>query len=188
MYVANQASIDGGCTHAELFNVGFPNPGEYVTTKLASPNMGQTAIDYPISTNAACGGNGGVYHPNTAVGSAPSNVPIVQNQANIAGSSAVPAAVIPAQKAQQNSGEWNSPTSGYSTCPSGQTLCSPHGSEVCFSNGAQSDRGPQLGMCNFGCAVAGPAPAGTVCQNGQIVAAAHNKRHLSRHFNKRDSS
>ncbi|KAF4555111.1 Hypothetical protein D9617_3g021810 [Elsinoe fawcettii] len=56
MFVANLASVGGGtCRTTEMTNVGFPNPGQNVMKKAASPNMRiASASDYPIKTPSGC--------------------------------------------------------------------------------------------------------------------------------------
>ena len=175
LFVANQAGI-GTCPTTEEFNVKFPDPGKYVTTKTEGN-------PYPLAvpTGDGCSSAGAVTAASASVTSpvtygqlsttsqdytitSMTTVTLLMSSPCATSSSSTPAT--------QSSAVTPSPTATSSACLNGYVQCSAPGELVCIG-------ATHFGICDMNkCAVSQDVAPGTMCSNGKIVQREKSRRGL----------
>lgn len=194
MFVANLASVNGGtCKTTEMTAVKFPDPGQYVTTKVASSRMPvATAKDYPLAVPSGCGNVVSSPSGNTSAagGSAPSSTAaaatsVAAQPSTLSTATSSPAAgkgVANTSVPQAATSTSNAPvgTDGAASptipatqgaCAAGSVSCAGAaiGSLVCMD-------ATHYGICDYGnCAVVMAVADGTTCTGGAIGFASSKK-------------
>lgn len=180
MFVANLvASGLPTCDTEAYFNVQFPNPGQYVTTRVASSNMpvSSSTMSYPIAIPSGCSGDGGSSGTDSGSESAATTTAVASSETATLTYSAVQAGVTSAAAATTTSAQAEAETStvqystmstvtGYSPAAAATTsdtdvsaaapTAESTGTYASSGNGTSSD------SCDSG-TIACPTPGALIC-------------------------
>ncbi|KAI5365320.1 hypothetical protein Slin15195_G048540 [Septoria linicola] len=164
LFVANQQGV-GECPTTERYNVKFPNPGKYVTTKTAG---GAYSLAVPTGSGCSGGSGGGTTGsppaygaPSTSLALSPSQTAATPTLTSATSMTSKPVSATASTLSPPPTVTVPSTSDG--SCSEGTVPCPVPGELICID-------GDHFGLCDIdNCALPQTVATGTHCVDGQIM-------------------